>query len=84
MLFVDDGRRWMRAMIWTLAAFFLLECAMMAAVAITARTMDAPENEDCIIVLGGGLDRNTASRCPRSLTGWTAQSGFLTKGMPRR
>ena len=59
MLFVDDGRRWMRAMIWTLAAFFLLECAMMAAVAITARTMDAPENEDCIIVLGGGLDRNT-------------------------
>lgn len=49
----------MRAMIWTLAAFFLLECAMMAAVAITARTMDAPENEDCIIVLGGGLDRNT-------------------------
>ena len=23
MLFVDDGRRWMRAMIWTLAAFFL-------------------------------------------------------------
>lgn len=59
MLFVDDGRRWMRAMIWTLATFFLLECAMMAAVAITARTMDAPENEDCIIVLGGGLDRNT-------------------------
>ena len=59
MLFVDDGRRWMRAMIWTLAAFFLLECAMMAAVAITARTMDAPENEDCMIVLGGGLDRNT-------------------------
>lgn len=59
MLFVDDGRRWMRAMLWTLAAFFLLECAMMAAVAITARTMDAPENEDCIIVLGGGLDRNT-------------------------
>ena len=39
MLFVDDGRRWLRAMIWTLAAFFLLECAMMAAVAITARTV---------------------------------------------
>ena len=59
MLFVDDGRRWMRAMIWTLAAFVLIELIMMAAVAITAHTMDAPERADCMIVLGGGLDRNT-------------------------
>lgn len=59
MLFVDDGRRWLRAMIWTLAAFVLIELIMMAAVAITARTMDAPKSADCMIVLGGGLDRNT-------------------------
>lgn len=59
MLFVDDGRRWLRAMIWTLAAFVLIELIMMAAVAITARTMDAPKRADCMIVLGGGLDRET-------------------------
>lgn len=59
MLFVDDGRRWLRAMAGTLAAFVLIELIMMAAVAITARTMDAPEHADCMIVLGGGLDRNT-------------------------
>lgn len=59
MLFVDDGRRWLRAMIWTLAAFVLIELIMIAAVAITARTMDAPKSADCMIVLGGGLDRNT-------------------------
>ena len=59
MLFVDDGRRWLRAMIWTLAAFVLIELIMMAAVAITAHTMDAPKSADCMIVLGGGLDRET-------------------------
>ena len=64
MLFVDDGRRWMRAMIWTLAAFVLIELIMMAAVAITARTMDAPKSADCMIVLGGGLDRETGEPLP--------------------
>lgn len=59
MLFIYDRHKWLRVVILTLLAFALIECMLMAAVAITARTMDAPVQSDCIIVLGGGLNKQT-------------------------
>ncbi len=56
MLFASEHRRWLRAMLATLLAFGLIEVCMMAAVAITARSMDAPKPADAMIVLGGGID----------------------------
>lgn len=43
-------------MLTILAVLTLLEIAMMCAVALTARYMDAPRKSDAMIVLGGGLN----------------------------
>lgn len=56
MLFAGRRRRWVQAMAVTLLIFAMIEACLMTAVAVTARTMDAPEPADVIIVLGGGLD----------------------------
>lgn len=60
MVFVHNSRLWLRAMAVTLAVLAICECALLALVAIRARTMDAPKPADCMIVLGGGIDRNTS------------------------
>lgn len=56
MLFAGRRWRWMRAMAIALLVLALIEACLMAAVAITARTMDSPAPADVIIVLGGGLN----------------------------
>ncbi len=56
MLFAGRRWRWMRAMAIALLILALIEACLMAAVAITARTMDSPAPADVIIVLGGGLN----------------------------
>ena len=64
MIFAHDGRRWLRALLLTLAILAAVECALLAAVAITARVMDDPSPCDCMIVLGGGID--PASGAPKA------------------
>lgn len=59
MLLVYGKRRWLRAMVCILVFFALCELGLMATVAATARTMDAPAPSDVMIVLGGGLDPRT-------------------------